>query len=78
MPIGVLFADIRGFTALAEAVDPESLRPLLARFYAAAERVLFPEAIVDKLVGDQVMALYIPRSAGSGRRILAVIATVGR
>jgi adenylate cyclase len=34
--------------------------PLLARFYAAAERVLFPEAIVDKLVGDQVMALYIP------------------
>lgn len=60
LPIGVLFADIRGFTALAEAVEPESLSPLLARFYAAAERVLFPEAIVDKLVGDQVMALYIP------------------
>jgi adenylate cyclase len=32
----------------------------LRRFYGCAERVLFPEAIIDKVVGDEVMALYLP------------------
>jgi adenylate cyclase len=33
---------------------------LLRRFYGCAEQVLFPEAIIDKVVGDEVMALYLP------------------
>jgi len=33
---------------------------LLRRFYACAEDVLFPEALIDKLIGDEVMALYLP------------------
>jgi adenylate cyclase len=57
---GVLFADIRGFTALSEQRDPEEVSALLRRFYRSAERVLFPEAIIDKLIGDEVMALYLP------------------
>ena len=57
---GVLFADLRGFTARAEAADPREVADLLRRFYGCAERVLFPEAIIDKVVGDQVMALYLP------------------
>jgi adenylate cyclase len=57
---GVLFADIRGFTRLSEQRDPEEVSALLRRFYRAAERVLFPEAIIDKLIGDEVMALYLP------------------
>lgn len=60
MEIGVLFADIRGFTGFSEGVDPEQVGTLLRRFYAYAEQVLFPEALIDKLVGDEVMALYIP------------------
>jgi adenylate cyclase len=32
----------------------------LRRFYAHAEKVLFPEALIDKLIGDEVMALYVP------------------
>lgn len=31
---------------------------LLRRFYA--EDVLFPDAVIDKLIGDEVMALYLP------------------
>lgn len=57
---GVLFADIRGFTRLSERRDPEEVSALLRRFYRSAERVLFPEAIIDKLIGDEVMALYLP------------------
>jgi adenylate cyclase len=57
---GVLFADIRGFTRLSEQNDPQQVGALLRRFYASAERALFPEAIIDKLIGDEVMALYLP------------------
>jgi adenylate cyclase len=57
---GVLFADLRGFTRISEESDPEELGSLLRRFYGCAEDVLFPEAIIDKLIGDEVMALYLP------------------
>jgi adenylate cyclase len=62
--IGVLFADVRGFTSLAEDMDPDAVAELLNRFYAAASKVLIRSAIVDKLVGDEVMALYIPPLIG--------------
>jgi adenylate cyclase len=32
----------------------------LRRFYALAAKALFPEAVIDKLIGDEVMALYVP------------------
>jgi len=60
MYTGVLFADLRGYTAHAEVTDSQSVAALLRRFYGCAERVLFPEAIIDKVVGDQVTALYLP------------------
>jgi adenylate cyclase len=60
MYTGVLFADIRGFTAHSESADPEEVTALLRRFYRCAEDVLFPDAIIDKLIGDEVMALYLP------------------
>lgn len=66
MEIGVLFADVRGFTALAERMAPEDVAQLLNRFYAAATKVLTRSAIVDKLVGDEVMALYLPQMIGDG------------
>jgi adenylate cyclase len=57
---GVLFADLRGFTARFEGGDPAETSEVLRRFYRAAEDVLFPEAVIDKLIGDEVMALYLP------------------
>lgn len=60
MEVGILFADIRGFTTLAEHEAPDRVAGLLNRFYASAVEVLCRHAIVDKLVGDQVMALYLP------------------
>lgn len=66
MEIGVLFADIRGFTSLSERLPPDEVAHLLNRFYAVASRVLTRSAIIDKLVGDQVMALYLPQLLSEG------------
>jgi adenylate cyclase len=60
MHTGILFADLRGFTARFEGADPEDASVVLRRFYQCAEDVLFPHAVIDKLIGDEVMALYLP------------------
>ena len=58
--IGVLFADLRGFTSRFDGADPREASLLLRRFYRVAEDVLFPDAVIDKLIGDEVMAIYLP------------------
>ena len=58
--VGVLFADLRGFTARSELITPQEASALLRRLYSVAEEVLFPKALIDKLIGDEVMALYLP------------------
>ena len=56
-----LFADIRGSTALAEKMTPTEFRSLLDRFYSAASRVVFGnDGMVDKFVGDELVALFPP------------------
>ena len=66
MAVGVLFADVRGFTSLAARMEPRATTVLLNRFYDAAVEVLCRHAIIDKFVGDQVMALYLPQLLGDG------------
>ena len=65
MEIGVFLADVRGFTSMAEGMDPTGVAGLLNRFYASASAILGRSAIIDKLVGDEVMALYIPQLFGA-------------
>jgi adenylate cyclase len=77
MDVGVLFADVRGFTQLTQRTDPRELSALLRRLYAVAEEVLFPEALIDKLIGDEVMALYIP-ALGRIRDVPPVMLAHGR
>jgi adenylate cyclase len=60
LEMGVLFADLRGFTADSEARTPAEVSVKLRAFYRHAEQVFFPEALIDKLIGDEVMALYVP------------------
>jgi adenylate cyclase len=63
----LFFADVRGSTALAESIRPGEFRALLDRFYAVAAEVLVDhEAVVDKFVGDEVVAIFVPALAGSG------------
>jgi adenylate cyclase len=61
LEVGVLFADLRGFTSASESASPAETGALLRRFYAMVEDVLLPGALIDKVVGDEVMALYVPQ-----------------
>jgi class 3 adenylate cyclase len=56
--VTVLFADLVGFTKLTDALTPEELAELMARFYDVAASVAFEHgATIDKFIGDAVMAL---------------------
>ena len=84
IPCSLLFADVRGSTELAEQMTPTAFRGLMNRFFAVATEVLVNhDAIVDKFVGDEVIALFIPlltgelhanRAIDSGQAVLAATA----
>jgi adenylate cyclase len=57
----MVFADIRGSTALAEHMSPAAYGALLDRFYtAASESVFAHNGVVDKFVGDELVAVFPP------------------
>jgi len=61
----MLFADVRGSTTLAEQMTALEFSRLMNRFYTVATDVLVDtDAMVDRLVGDEVVGLYIPGLAG--------------
>ena len=77
VPLSMLFADVRGSTALAEKTTATEFSRLMNRFYRVASKVLLrSQAWVDKLVGDEVIALYIPGFAGSRHARAAVDAGI--
>jgi class 3 adenylate cyclase/tetratricopeptide (TPR) repeat protein len=57
--VTILFADLCGFTALSETLDPEELRDLLGRYTALVDDIVLGYGgTVDKHIGDAVMALF--------------------
>lgn len=55
----VLFADVRNFTALSEALSPTQLKAVLNRYLSAITEVIFQHhGTIDKYVGDLVMAFW--------------------
>jgi adenylate cyclase len=63
--LSMLFVDVRGSTTLAEQMTATEFSRLMNRFYAATINVLVQaDAMIDKLVGDEVTALFIPAYAG--------------
>jgi class 3 adenylate cyclase/tetratricopeptide (TPR) repeat protein len=57
--VTVLFADVSGFTALAEQLDPEAVRDLMNRLWTRLDdAILRHGGTIDKHIGDAVMALF--------------------
>ncbi len=57
--VTVMFADISGFTALAETMDPEAVRDMMNDcFERLAPVVQKYGGTVDKFIGDEIMALF--------------------
>ncbi len=57
--VTVLFCDVTGSTALGEALDPERLRTLLARYFERMKAIVERHGgTVEKFIGDAVMAVF--------------------
>ncbi len=69
----LLFADIRGSTTLAQEMGTTAFSRLINRFYVAATQVFSDtDAWIERLVGDQVIGLYLPGMAGPDHARIAV------
>jgi adenylate cyclase len=85
--ISIVFADVRGSTGLAERISSGQYRSLLQDYYhAAAVAIDENGGIIDKFLGDGVMALFIPvitgenhagRAIDAGRAILEAVEREG-
>ena len=66
LQMSMLFADVRGSTTLAEKMSDAEFSHLLNRFYKALTTVLVKrDALIDNLIGDEVVAMFIPGLVGA-------------
>lgn len=76
-PVAVIFADLSGFTALSERIDPEELKDLVDRVLQRLAGVIHNyEGYVDKFIGDCVMALFGAPTAHEDDPLRAVLASL--
>ena len=75
--VAVLFADIRGFTALTEGMAPEAVITLINACMEKMSAAVEAEGgVVDKYVGDELMAVFgapVSRGDDAGRAVRAAI-----
>ena len=82
--VSILFVDLEGFTASADAADPEDVRDALGRYHTVArERIEAYGGVVEKFIGDAVMAVFgapvahsddAERAVRAGLKVLEAIA----
>lgn len=64
LEIALLFADIRGSTSLAETMNAYDFGQLINRFYRVTTNIIYEHGgMVEKLVGDEVTAFFVPAFA---------------
>ena len=79
----VLFCDMKGFTSLSEGMTPQGLVKVMNHFLTAmSEQVRTNHGVIDKYIGDAVMAYWGPpfTESGEGARLAsaAAIGMLGR
>ena len=73
--LSMVFADIRGSTSLAEQMSITEFKNLIDRFYQVTTEIFIrSDALIDKLVGDEVTAFFVPGMAGTDYAARAVSA----
>jgi adenylate cyclase len=57
--VTILFADLKGFTSLAETIDPAIVANFLNEYYGLATSIVFEHGgTVNEYIGDSVMAIF--------------------
>ena len=73
----VLFCDVAGFTPLSESRDPEAVRELLSGYFEVARTIIGRYGgVVEKFIGDAVMAVWGAPAATEGDAERAVRAAL--
>jgi adenylate cyclase len=73
VPVAVLFADVRGYTALCEQLQPDEVTELVQRFYETSSAALLAqEGLLGQIAGDEIEGLFVPGLAGPNYRRKAV------
>jgi adenylate cyclase len=68
-----LFADVRGSTSLAESLGTAEYTRLINRFFVTATQVVVRSyGFLSRLVGDEVIAIYLPAASGEDHAGVAV------
>jgi adenylate cyclase len=78
LEIGVVFADLRGFTSWSETHSSSDAADLVSRFYASANRVLTSDDAFVDFIGDQVMAIYLVDMPSLGARTADIMLAATR
>ncbi|HVW24416.1 MAG TPA: adenylate/guanylate cyclase domain-containing protein [Polyangiaceae bacterium] len=59
VPVTVLFSDIRSFTTISETMDPRALLDFLNEYFTGmVDSVMHHHGVVDKFIGDAIMAVF--------------------
>jgi adenylate cyclase len=73
VPVAVLFADVRGYTALCEQLEPQEVASLVQTFYETSSSALLAhEGLLGQIAGDEIEGIFVPGLAGSNYRRKAV------
>ncbi len=75
--LSLLFADIRGSTLMAEQKGTREYMEFIQRFFKTTSRILIEhDGLVNRLVGDQAIGLFVPNFAGTQHAAVAVATAV--
>ena len=75
--LSLLFADIRGSTSLAEQKGTREYTEFIQRFYKVAAGLLIERnALVNRLIGDQAIGMFVPAFSGSDHAAEAIDAAL--
>src|SRR5256884_5048075 len=69
VPVAVLFADVRGYTALCERLEPGEVASLVQTFYETSSAALLAqEGLLGQIAGGEIEGIFVPGLAGADYR----------